>query len=163
MTEDCRKAWKFKYQNLVFSHLLSSRQFSQLVSIIRPFSREFCEYEQIYKMIKIWRQFSIFPWYDRSVSFPNCNRKWRITNKKCSWQEFERYLVLVLAIFMHLDNIIFQICFLKIYSFKIDFTKYFIRHFFALRPTLGRLSGRVPFIRCWWLSCKKLYRNSIAS
>ena len=32
---------------------LVKNQFSQLVSIFRPFAREFCECEQVYKMIKI--------------------------------------------------------------------------------------------------------------
>ena len=76
---------------------LVESQLSQLVSIFRLFSREFCECKQVYKMIKIWRQVFFVTWFDRSVSFPNCNRKWRITNKKCSWQEFKHYLVLGLA------------------------------------------------------------------
>ena len=40
------------------------------VSIFRPFSREFRESEQIYQMIKIWRQFFFVRRFDRSVSFP---------------------------------------------------------------------------------------------
>ena len=36
-------------------------------------------------------------WFDKSISFPNCNRNWRIANKKCSWQEFKHYLILGLA------------------------------------------------------------------
>ena len=77
---------------LIWSYL------SQLVWVFRPFSREFCECEKVCKMIQIWRRIFFITWFDRSVSFPNCNRKWRMINKKCRWQEFKHYLILDLAI-----------------------------------------------------------------
>ena len=61
---------------------------SQLVSIIWLLSREFCEYGQVYKIIKIWREISFVTWYERRVSFLNCNRKLRMTYRKCILQEF---------------------------------------------------------------------------
>ena len=76
------------YKRWVPGGKLVKSQLSQLVLIFWLLSREFCECEQIYKMIKIWRQFFFVTWFHASVSFPNCNRcnrKWRITNKKCSW------------------------------------------------------------------------------
>ena len=42
----------------------------------------------IYIYIYIDVRFSLFTSRDRSVSFPNCNQKREITNKKCSRQEF---------------------------------------------------------------------------
>ena len=42
---------------------------------------------------------------DRSVSFPNCNRKSRITNKTCSWREFKHCLILRVA----LQELTFQV------------------------------------------------------
>ena len=78
--------WDFLFLLLVlFLFIVCS---SQLVSIIWLLSREFCEYGQVYKIIKIWRQLSFVTWYERRVSFLNCNCKLRMTYKKCILQEF---------------------------------------------------------------------------
>ena len=61
------------FEQWVRAGKLVKSQLSQLVSIFHPFSRKFCECKQIYKMIKIWRQVFFVTWFDRNVSFPNCN------------------------------------------------------------------------------------------
>ena len=68
-------------------------------------SREFWEYEQVYKILKTWDQFFFVTWYNIRFLFRNCNWKWRIMNRKCSCQEFEHYLILGLA----LSELAFQI------------------------------------------------------
>ena len=37
---------------------------NQLVSIFRPFAKEFCECKQVYKMVKIWRSNIISAWFN---------------------------------------------------------------------------------------------------
>ena len=68
--------------------------------------------KQVYKMIKVWRQVFFVMWYDRNVLFPNCNQKWIITNKKCSWQKFKHYLVLGLT----LQELPFQVFWIQKFS-----------------------------------------------
>ena len=59
---------------------LAKSQLSQLVLKCRSFDLFQWNFGNL-------RQFFFVRRFDRSVSFPNCNRKWRTSKKKCSWQE----------------------------------------------------------------------------
>ena len=75
--------------------------------------------EQVYK---IWCQFFCVTWFDLSVSFPNCNRKWKITTKKCSWQEFKHYLILsiYICIYVYIYIYIYVHIYIYIYIYGIS-------------------------------------------
>ena len=92
-TSEC---WKMTYQNvfnfqqrLLFAHSSNHRCNSGIGS--RTLVK--INFPNYYEIIKIWRHFFFVTWYDRSASFPNCNEKWRITSKKCSWQEFKHSIL----------------------------------------------------------------------